>query len=103
MIMEHLDQEKYNRAKKKIEEIKGFYIHLLIFVVINTFILVNIYLNSDNFWQWPHFVAFFGWGVGLLIHAGKTFGFILFFGKDWEERQIQKYIEKDKKEMDKYR
>lgn len=101
--MENFDKDKYNRAKKQVEEIKGFYIHLVVYIVINTFILINIYLHSDNFWKWPHFITLAGWGIGLLFHASKTFGFNVLFGKDWEERQIQKYIEKDKKEMDKFK
>lgn len=100
--MEQFEQEKYKRAKKKIEELKGFYIHLVVYIVINLFILVNIYLNTDDFWRWPHFVTLFGWGIGLAFHAAKAFNFNPIFGKNWEERQIQKYIEEDKKEMDKY-
>ncbi len=97
------EKEKYKRAKKQIEELKGFYIHLAIYTVINTFLLINIYLHTDNFWQWPHFITLGAWGMGLFFHASKTFGFNLLFGKNWEERQIQKYIEKDKKEMDKFK
>lgn len=101
--MEHFENEKLKRAKKRIEDIKGFYIHFSIYIIINTFILINIYLNTDDFWQWPHFVTLAGWGIGVLFHASKTFGFNPLFGKNWEERQIQKYIEKDKKEMDKFK
>lgn len=100
--MEHLDKDKYKRAKKQVEEMKGFYIHLSIYIVINTFILINIYNHSDDFWQWHHFVTLAAWGIGLLFHASKTFGINLLFGKNWEERQIQKYIEKDKEDMNKY-
>lgn len=102
IIMENLEQEKYKRAKKRVEEIKGFYIHLAVYTVINVFILVNIYLHSDHFWQWPHFITLFGWGIGLALHGAKVFGYNILFGKDWEERQIQKYIDKDKKDADKY-
>ncbi|MEW2922460.1 MULTISPECIES: 2TM domain-containing protein [Flavobacteriaceae] len=100
--MENLEQDKYKRAKKRVEEIKGFYIHLAIYTVINAFILVNIYLHSDYFWQWPHFITPFAWGIGLAMHGAKVFGYNLVFGKNWEERQIQKYIDKDKKDADKY-
>lgn len=100
--MESFEQEKLRRAKKRVEEIKGFYIHSAIYIVINTFILININMHSDHFWEWPHFVTLFGWGIGLAIHAAKVFGFNLFFGKDWEARQIQKYMEDDKRKMDKY-
>lgn len=101
--MENFDQDKYKRAKKRIEELKGFYMHLSIYTIINAVILVNIYLHADDFWQWHHFVTLFGWGIGLGFHATKTFGFNPFFGKKWEEKQIQKYIDEDQKEMDKYR
>jgi len=103
VVMNKLEQDKYQRAKKKIQELKGFYIHLAVYIVINTFILVNIYLHTHNFWKWPHFVTLAGWGIGLAFHAFKVFDYNPIFGKDWEERQIQKYIEKDKEEMDKYK
>jgi len=101
--MENFEKDKLKRAKKQVEELKGFYIHLVIYVVVNAFILVNIYLRSDNFWEWGHFVTLFAWGIGIFFHASKVFDFNPLFGKKWEEKQIQKYIEEDKKEMDKYK
>ena len=98
-----LREEKLKRAKEQVKEIKGFYIHFAIYLLINAFILVNIYWQTDEFWQWPHFVTLFGWGIGLAFHASKVFGFNLFFGKKWEERQIQKYMDEDKKRMDKFK
>ncbi|TXN35282.1 2TM domain-containing protein [Flagellimonas hymeniacidonis] len=101
--MENFEKEKLKRAKKQIGELKGFYSHLAIYIVINTFILINIYLKTDDFWQWQHFVTLFAWGIGVFFHASKVFNYNPFFGRNWEERQIQKYIDKDKKEMDKYK
>lgn len=101
--MENFNEEKYKRAKKKIEDLKGFYIHASIYTVVNTFILFNIYRHTDDFWHWPNFITLFAWGIGLFFHASKVFDFNPFFSKDWEERQIQKYIDEDKKEMDKFK
>lgn len=101
--MENLEQDKFKRAKKRVEEIKGFYIHLAIYMVINSFILINLALHAEHFWQWHHFITLFAWGIGVAFHAAKTFGYNLLFGKDWEERQIQKYIDQDKKDMEKYK
>ncbi|PWL39205.1 hypothetical protein DKG77_09290 [Flagellimonas aquimarina] len=101
--MEGFEKDKLKRAKKQIEELKGFYIHFTIYIIVNTFILINIYLKTDDFWQWPHFVTLFAWGIGIFFHASKVFDYNPFFGKNWEKRQIQKYIDKDKKEMDKYK
>lgn len=100
------DHDKYRRAKKRIEELKGFYGHLSVYLLINAGILVAFYISARNegesFWQAGHFFTVFFWGIGLLFHAIHTFQLNPFFGKKWEERQIQKYIEEDKKESEKY-
>ncbi|MPN47501.1 hypothetical protein SDC9_195103 [bioreactor metagenome] len=33
----------------------------------------------------------FGWGIGVISHAIKTFG----IGNNWEEKQIRKLMEKE--------
>jgi len=101
------DKDKLKRAKKQVEEIKGFYIHLAIYIVINAFILINIFIRAmsdgDSFWEFGTLFTPFFWGIGLAFHASKVFGYNPFFGKKWEERQIKKYIEKDEKEASKFK
>ncbi|KPM33108.1 Hypothetical protein I595_10 [Croceitalea dokdonensis DOKDO 023] len=105
IIMENTADIKRARAKKRMEELKGFYIHTAVFTVINIFILGNILVqvnyNADRFWRFEHFFTFTFWGLGLLFHAAKVFRFNPFFGKDWEKRQIARFMEKERKEMDK--
>jgi len=105
--MENYNEDKLKRAKKRIEEIKGFYIHLAVYIAVNAFIMINIalrsYNDSDSFWEFGTFVTPVFWGIGLLFHAIHTFNLNPFFGKDWEQKQIQKYIDEDKREADKYR
>lgn len=106
-IMEDYNADKLERAKKRVEEIKGFYIHLAVYIVINVFILVNVFIskssNGEQFWEFSSFFTSIFWGIGLAAHAAFVFNYNPFFGKRWEEKQIQKYIEKDKKEADKYK
>ena len=106
-VTKNKQDEKLLRAKKRVDEIKGFYIHLSIYLVINTFILINMGLhnfgNDNDFWSFPTFITPFFWGVGLAFHAMHTFNARPFLGKKWEERMIQKYIEKDKQEAEKYK
>jgi hypothetical protein len=40
---------------------------------------------------WP----LFGWGIGVAIHGMKTFNYLTFFGKDWEDKKIKEFIEKE--------
>lgn len=100
--MEDINREKYKRAKKRVEELKGLHIHMTVYVLVNLFILINIYIKTDDFWQWPHFLTVFFWGIGLAFHAAKVLNFNPILGKSWEKRMIDKILEEDKEEMDKF-
>ncbi len=83
------NNRKYRRAKKHVEDIKGFYGSLVAYCVVIPFLVfVNYRTHWDFQWFW---FPLFGWGLGLVIHAFKTFG----YGRDWEERKIRKIMEKD--------
>ncbi len=107
MTIEENEKDKLKRARKRVEELKGFYIHFSVYIVINSFILLNIFIRSlsegDSFWAFGTFFTPFFWGIGLAFHAAKVFHFNPIFGKKWEERQIQKYIEKDKQDAAKFK
>jgi len=88
------DIEKYEKAKKRVKELKGFYGHLSSFVmVILFFAFINLFFSPKHIWfYWP----MMGWGIGLFFHAIGVFNIIPFFGKDWEENKIKEIIEKEK-------
>jgi len=102
-IMEDFNRDKYKRAKKQVEELKGFYIHLVVYILVNGFILGNIFYHVDNFWQWPHFFTLLFWGIGLAFHAFHTFGYSPILGKNWEKKMIDKFMEEEKRDMEKYK
>lgn len=86
--------QAYAEAKKKVDSIKGFYSHFLVYILVNTFIVAtivwdtNIEILSFEALSTPIF-----WGIGLAAHALGVFGEDLFFGKDWEERKIKKLMD----------
>lgn len=89
------EEERYLRARKKVEKLKGFYGHLTSYIIINVFILALIGFNMDegeSFWQIEHFFTAFFWGIGLAFHAAGVFGPDLFLGEKWEERKIREYM-----------
>jgi hypothetical protein len=89
--------ERYFVAQRKVKSIRGFYVHLFFYVVINAFISFQIYMHNDgDFWQYQNFTTAFFWGIGLLAHGVGVFGSSLIFGKEWEERKIQELMNKDK-------
>ncbi|OPY40387.1 MAG: hypothetical protein A4E42_02147 [Methanoregulaceae archaeon PtaU1.Bin222] len=82
------------RAKRRVEELKGFYSHLAVFLVINgILILINI-VTSPGSW-WFYWVTIF-WGIGLAFHASSVFGGRRLFSREWEEKKIQQYIDEEK-------
>ena len=90
---------KYLKAKKRVTELKEFYLSLTSYVV---FIIalagLNYYINQlrSPWFLW----AAFGWGIGLFFHAIKVFGGISFFGKDWEERKLRRFMEEEERNRD---
>lgn len=91
---------KYDLAYKKVKRIKGFYTHLVIYILVNSFIILSTYnqafIADENFWEWSNFNTMIFWGIGLLAHGLSVFGRNLFFGSDWEEQKIKEIMEKDK-------
>lgn len=99
--------EKRKRAKKRVDELKGFYIHLTVYLIINTFIIAVMLMaqsDQENFsLRWYNFSTAIFWGLGLLIHAMVTFRLNPFFGKSWEDRMIQKYMDEDRRESERFK
>lgn len=91
---------RYELAYKRVKRIKGFYVHTLVFVLVNAYVIVSSYydnnLGSEAFFRWEIFSTAFFWGIGLLAHGLSVFGRDLFFGTDWEERKIKEFMDKDK-------
>ena len=94
METKYLDnkQDAYHKAKKRVEEIKGFYSNLLSYIVVIPFL---IFINYWTYWEFQWFwFPIIGWGMGLIFHAFGVFG----YGKTWEERKIKEIMQKENNE-----
>ena len=87
------EEERYEAAKKRVEDIKGFYVHVLIYLSVNFLLFViNIMSSPGQYWfYWP----LFGWGIGVLIHGLSVFVFEGLFGRQWEDKKIKQIMEKE--------
>ncbi|WP_281228483.1 2TM domain-containing protein [Flavobacterium aquiphilum] len=96
-----IEDDKYYLAKKKVENIKGFYGNLIAFVVVNAVLLfINLYTSPQNLWfYWP----LMWWGIGVVFHGLKVFEVFPTVGKDWEERKIKEFMEKEKQNTNKWK
>lgn len=81
----------YERAKKRVKEIKGFYGNLISYCTVIPFLIfVNLYTQNHYYWFWWPLL---GWGVGVASHAFQVFG----IGTSWQEKKIQEIMNKQKK------
>ena len=95
--------ENFNAAYRKVRRIKGFYSHLKVYIIVNIIIIISNLNNGfignrieiRGFRDWEVYSTAFYWGIALAIHAFTVFGPDFFFNKDWEDRKIQKYMEKE--------
>lgn len=84
------NQERYKKAKKRVEEKIGFYLHLAAYILVNALLIfINLTTSPENLWfKWP----MIGWGIGLFLHAVGTFAFSE--GSAIKERMIEKEMNK---------
>lgn len=92
------EEYQYHRAVKQVGNIKGFYKHLVVFIAVNIFfVIVKLLKANPNESVWEVLYVTFFWGIGLLFHGLKVFGWFTFLGRNWEEKKIKEILEQEKK------
>ena len=86
-----IQEERLARARRQVSAIKGFYIHLFVFVAVTLGLAIINAATPGPWWvQW----VFLGWGIGVLAHA-----LFVFIGgsrlvADWEQRKTRELVDK---------
>lgn len=90
---DYIQEKYYLKAKKQAEEIKGFYIHLIVHIFSFPIILfVNLKFSPGFHFFW---FALGGMLIALFFHWLGAFGFeVLGLGKKWEERKTSEILKK---------
>lgn len=84
--------ESYERAQKRVKEIKSFYSNLISYCIIIPFlVIINLLTTPENIW---FFFPMLGWGIGVAAHGMSVFA----IGKKWEEKKIRQILEKQHKQ-----
>ena len=89
----NIEEDRYYQARKRVEEIKGFYGNLVSYIVVNLGLLVlNLVTSPNHLWfYWP----LLGWGIGVLIHGMIVFNCMPFLSEEWEEQKIREFMQKE--------
>lgn len=91
------DRDRYERARRRVREIRVFYLHVAAYVAVNVLLhAINFLAAPKVYWAfWP----LFGWGIGLLAHGLATYRWMPFVGKEWEERKIRELMDRDPRDV----
>ncbi len=87
------EEEIYRKARERVEEKKGFYIHFIIYILVNIMLII-IWVATGAGFPWFIF-PLGGWGIGILFHFLGIFVFSRQTG--WERRQVEKEVERLKR------
>ncbi|WP_299434767.1 2TM domain-containing protein [uncultured Maribacter sp.] len=86
----YIEDKRYQKAKERVEAIKGFYGNLIAYCIIIPMLAILNY-NTTSF-PWIIFPTL-GWGFGIVVHGMEAFGYNPLWGKNWEERKLREYME----------
>lgn len=86
-----LKDRQEREAIQYVQNLKGFHMHWISYVVIMPCLYVmNIMLSPDRLWV---ITVALGWGSGLILHGLSLFGIFGLLGGNWEQRQFQKRMD----------
>ena len=100
-----IEKQRFERAKKRIKAITGFYKHLIVYILVNLFLISMKYFKlepGENFIEFSTFSTSFFWGLGLTFHAISVFGSNVFLGQDWEEKKINELMNRNQNKSTKW-
>jgi len=90
MTEEHI----YEEAKKRVEAKRGFYTHLVSYLVVNIMLIIIWAFPAGGGYPW-FLWPLGGWGIGLIIHFFQVF----VWPSGGDRAAIAKEVEKIKREQ----
>ncbi|MFV8269823.1 2TM domain-containing protein [Flavobacterium sp. GT2N3] len=94
-------EDKYAAAQLEVKRLKGFYTHLIVYIAINimiVFINIRDLDPEESYFKIENFFTAFVWGIGIVAHGCTVFLPNFIFGKNWEDKKIKEFMEKEKSE-----
>jgi len=88
------EEDIYKKARERVEEKKGFFIHFSIYIIVNIMLVLIWAFASSGGYPWFVF-PLGGWGIGIIFHFLGVFVFSR--QSNWEVREVEKEAEKLRK------
>ena len=88
------EEQIYELAKKRVEEKRGFFTHLTVYIIVNIMLVLIWKFASGEGFPWFIF-PLGGWGIGIIIHSLNVF----VFGGKSDRVAIEKEAERIRREQ----
>jgi hypothetical protein len=82
------DEVLRQRAIKRLKKRRDFAGHLLVYVLVNTFIVLIWFMSGSNGFFWPVF-PIVGWGIGVVMNAWDVYR-----NDEFDEMQIRREMDR---------
>jgi hypothetical protein len=90
--MSHLSPEEIERlAHKRAGAKLGWYFHLVVYILVNAFMLALTYFGMGSRRPWSMY-PMLGWGLGLALHGASVF--LIGKGSGFREKLVQQERER---------
>lgn len=86
---------RYQHARHQVKKMKGLYIHLAVYIIVNSFLIVDEVSDGGSLTNPETYATAFFWGIGLAVHAISVFSPNFIFGKKWEARKIEEIMRRN--------
>lgn len=88
--------DRYVRARKRVEALKEFYYNLISYVIVIPILFLIWYKFTPHVIQWFWF-PMIGWGISVVFQAYTVFVDKGAFGANWEQRKIEEFMKQEQR------
>jgi hypothetical protein len=81
------DEVLRDRAIKRLKKRRDFFAHLLVYVLVNAFVVAIWALTNPDGFFWPIFLLA-GWGIGVVMNAWDVF-----LNDEFDEEKIRREMD----------
>ena len=102
MKFDKANEKQYLKAKDKVQKLKIFYLHMMLYIIVVALISYNFYIMVEgpytNNITALNISVLVLWTAVICVHTWRIFKGKSLFKKSWEHKKIEKILKKEKVE-----
>ncbi|MCK8479521.1 2TM domain-containing protein [Psychroserpens algicola] len=101
MALNNDENKRFLEAKRKVQKIKIFYLHVMLYLIVIALISYNFYILEGPYTDvitGLNISVIVFWTIFIVIHAWSVYKGRFLFNKSWEDKKIEKILEEKNKD-----